>query len=67
MNSVTWTDTHHDVTGLVNHDMVKNIKTWIFREQNIIFLQKKKILNLRFKWHVLRSYRFVMEVKELAC
>ena len=32
MDSVTWTDTHHDVTGLVNHDMVKNIKTWIFRE-----------------------------------
>ena len=26
MDSVSWTDTHHDVTGLVNHDKVKNIK-----------------------------------------
>ena len=31
-------------------------------EQNIILLQNKKILNLWFRWHILRSYPFVAEV-----
>ena len=54
--------THHDVTDLVNHGMVKNTKTWISWEQNIIFLWNKKILNLYLKWHILRKYHFVAEV-----
>ena len=55
-------NTHRDVTDLVNHGMVKNTKTWISWEQNIIFLRNKKILNLCFWWHILRSYHFVAEV-----
>ena len=42
--------------------MVRNTKTWISWEQNIIFLQNKNILNLCFRWHTLRSYQFVAEV-----
>ena len=49
-------------TDLVNHGMVKNTKTWISWERNIIFLRNKKILNLWFRRHILRSYRFVAEV-----
>ena len=49
-------------TDSVNHGMVKNTKTWISWEQNIIFLQNKKILNLCPRWHVQRSYHFVVEV-----
>ena len=62
MHLISCTNTHHDVTDLVNHGMVKNTKTWISWERNIIFLQNKKILNLCFGWHILRSYHFVAEV-----
>ena len=62
MHLVSCTNTHHDVTDLVNHGMVKNTKTWISWERNIIFLWSKKILNLGFRWHILRSYRFLAEV-----
>ena len=47
---------------LVNHGMVKNKKTWISWERNIIILQNKKIPNLCFRWYILRSYRFIAEV-----
>ena len=40
---VSCTNTHHDVTGLVNHGMVKNTKTGISGGQNITFLQNRKI------------------------
>ena len=62
MHLVSCTNTHCDVTDLVNHEMVKNAKTWISWERNIIFLRNKKILNLWFRRHILRSYRFVAEV-----
>ena len=39
-----------------------NTKTWISWELNIVFLRNKKILNLCFRWQILRSYRFVAEV-----
>ena len=42
--------------------MVKNTKTWISWERNIIFLQNKKVLNLCLRWHILKNYRFVAEV-----
>ena len=61
-NLASWTKTHHDVTDLVNHEMVKNAKTWISWERNITFLEKKKILNLCLRWHILRSYHFLAEV-----
>ena len=53
---------HRDVTDSVNHGMVKNTKTWISWERNIIFLRNKKDLNTCLSWHILRSYRFVAEV-----
>ena len=53
---------HRDVPDSVNHGMVKNTKTWISWERNIIFLQYKKVLNLCLRWHILKSYRFVVEV-----
>ena len=62
MHLVSCTSAHRDVTDSVNHGMVKNIKTWITWERNIIFLRNKKILNLLFRWHILSSYRFVAEV-----
>ena len=52
----------HDITDLVNHGLVKNTKHWISWEQNRTFLQKKKILNLCLRCHILRSYCFVAEV-----
>ena len=52
-------NTHHGITDSVNLGMVKNTKTWIPWEWNIIFLRNKKILNLCLRWHILRSYRFV--------
>ena len=62
MHLVSCTDTHRDVTDLVNHEMVKNTKTWISSERNIIFLRNKEFLNLCSRWHILRSYCFVVEV-----
>ena len=46
MHPVSCSDTHHDVTDLVNHGMVKNRKTWISWEQNITFLRNKKKIHL---------------------
>ena len=62
MHPVLCTNTHHDVTDLVNHGMVKNTKTWISWKRNIIFLRNKKILNLCLRWHILKSYRFLAGV-----
>ena len=59
---VSCANTHCDITDLVNHGMIKNTKTWISWGQNIIFLWNKKMLNLCFRWHILRSYCFVAEV-----
>ena len=44
MHLVLCTNTHRDVTDLVNHGMVKNTKTWVSWEGNIIFLRDKKFL-----------------------
>ena len=60
--SLVCTNTHHDVTDLINHGMVKNNKTWISQEQNITFLWNKKIRNLCLRRRILRSYHFVAEV-----
>ena len=45
MHLVSCTNTHLDVTDLVNHSMVKNTKTWISWERSITFPQNKKLLN----------------------
>ena len=65
MHLVSCTNTHRDVTDSVNHGMVKNTKIWISWEENVIFLWNKKSLNLCFIWHILRSYRFVVEFTEV--
>ena len=62
MYLVSCTNTHRDVTDIVNHGMVKITKTGISWERNIIFLRNKKILSLCPRWQILRSYRFVAEV-----
>ena len=62
MHPVSCNNTHHDVTDLVNHGIVKKTKTLISREQNITFPWNKKILKLCLWLHILRSYRFVAEV-----
>ena len=56
------TYTHHGITNLVNHGMVKNTKDRTSWERNTTFLKNKKILNLCLTWHILRSYCFVAEV-----
>ena len=60
--NVSRTNTHHGVTDLVKHRMVKNTKTWISRKRNMIFFSNKKILNLWLRWHILRNCCFVSEV-----
>ena len=62
MHPVSCTNTHHDVTDLVNHGMVKNTKALISQERYITFLWNKKILDLYLRWHILRSYFYVVEV-----
>ena len=62
MYAVFCTNTHNDDTDLVYHRMVKNTKTWTSQEWNITFLWNKKILNLRLRWQILRSYCFVVEI-----
>ena len=62
MYPASYTNTHHDVTNLVNHKMVKNTKIWISWERNTTFLWNKKIINLCLRWHILRIYCFVAEV-----
>ena len=62
MHVVSCTNTHRDVTDLANHGMVKNRKTWISWERNIIFQRNQKILSLCFRWYILRSYHFLAEV-----
>ena len=62
IHPVLCTNTHHDVTDLVNHERVENTKTWISRDRNITFPWNTKNVNLCLKKHILRSYHFVAEV-----
>ena len=59
---VSCTNTHHEVTDLLNHGMVKNTKTLISWEQNITSLPNEKFLKLCLRWHILGGYCFVAEV-----
>ena len=62
MHPVLCTNTHHDIIDLENHGKVRYTKTWISWKRNIIFLRNKKFFNLCLRWHILRSYRFLVEV-----
>ena len=57
MYLVSCTNTHHDVTDMVNHGMEKS---WIF-------LRNKKVLNQCLRWRILRNCRFVAEVTFKSC
>ena len=59
MHHVSCTNTRHDVTDFGKQRMVKNTKTWIAWERNIIVWSNKKKMNL---WHILINYCFVAEV-----
>ena len=61
MYLVLCTNTHRDITDLVNHGKVENAKTWISWKRDMVFLRNKKILNLCLRWHILRNYHFVAE------
>ena len=41
MHPFSCTNTHYDVTDLVNHWMIKNTKTWIPWKRNVTFCKKK--------------------------
>ena len=60
-NAVFCTNIHLDVIDLVHHGMVKNTK-FDYLENETTFLRNKKISNLCLRWHILRSYRFIVEV-----
>ena len=64
MHPVSCTNTHHDVTYFVNHGMVKNTKTWIFREQ-----KKKNPLPVSQMAHFEKKKFFCSQVtfKQDAC
>ena len=64
MHPISCTNTHHDVTDLLNHGIVKTTKTWIFlrKGHDITFQWNKKIINLCLRWLIMRSYFFVAEV-----
>ena len=62
MHPVSCTNTHHDITDLVNLGIAKITKTWIPWEWNITFPKNKKVLNQCLRWHILRSYHFEAEV-----
>ena len=55
MGLVWYTNTYHDMTDLVNHEMVNYAKTWIFWERNITFLQNKFLKTI--KCHTQRMER----------
>ena len=64
MHLVSCTNTHHDVTDLINCEIIENTKTWKSWERNITFLRNKKSLKPTSNdtFHILRSYCFVAEV-----
>ena len=64
MHLVSCTNTHHDVTDLINCEIIENEKTWKSWERNITFLRNKKSLKPTSNdtFHILRSYSFVAEV-----
>ena len=62
MQPVSCTNTHHDVTDLVIHGMVKIQKLEYIENGTELFLKINKILNLWYRSDILRSYQFVAEV-----
>ena len=62
MSPVSSANTHHGITDLVNHGMVKNTKTWISPEQDITLLWNKKKLTCASDGTSLRSDCFGAEV-----
>ena len=70
MHFVSCTNTHRDVTYLVNHGMFKNTKTWISWEWNIISLWNFYILpptqRPSFSWIIVPRLLVLLELWRLA-
>lgn len=62
MQTDSCTNTHYNITDLVNHGVGENAKTWISLELKITFLWNKKNFNLCHRWQILRSFCFEAEV-----
>ena len=62
MHPISCTNTPHDFTDIVNHEMVIKTKVWISRKWDRVFPQNKKTHNLCLKWLILRYYSFVIDV-----
>ena len=67
IHPVSCTNAHHDVTDSVNHEMVKNTKTWISQDWNMTFLWNKKNLNLCLRWHISSGYGLVAVTFKYDC
>ena len=66
MHPVSCVKTHHDITDLVNREMVKNTKKlYILRTEHSFSKKIKYILKLCHRWHILRSSSFVAFKDEL--
>ena len=42
MYTLSYTNTHHDVIDLVNHEIVQNTEVWISWEWDVTILRNKK-------------------------
>ena len=62
MHHVSCTNAYHEVTVLVDHEMIKNTKSWTYRERNITFLRNKIILNVCLIWHILRYTNLIWKL-----
>ena len=58
MHSLSYINTHHDVTDLLNPEMAKNTKLWISWERSLTFLRIKNFLTCASDDIFLRSYRY---------
>ena len=81
MHPVSCTNTHHDVTDLLNHGMAENTKTWISQERNITFYETKNVsicasgstfwevivLQQRWSLNILRTKRAFKMKKNASC
>ena len=65
MHLISCTNADCDITDLAKKIIKKYLKIQkheYLENGTYFFYEIKKILNLRFRWHILRSYHFVAEV-----
>ena len=57
MHPISCTNTHHDVTDLANHEMIKNKKLEYLEKGNTTFQQNKRILKLGKNYCIFCHYQ----------